>query len=122
MRNFALLILLLVLAGFGYGLTRLFKLRFESGDIYPAYSSFRTDPLGTRAFYESLDRLLAAERNFKPLLRMESGRDTALFVLGLAPGQLRLSEVEVKDLEQYVLSGGRLVISFYPIFSPRELA
>jgi len=54
-----------------------FSLRFQSGDIYPAYSSFRADPLGTKALYESFNRLLAVEQNFKPLLRMESGRDTA---------------------------------------------
>src|SRR5439155_12290754 len=91
-------------------------------DIYPAYSSFRTDPLGTKALYDSFDRLLTVARNFRPLLRMGSGRDSALFVLGVQPSQLRLADVEVKDLEQYVGSGGRLVISFYPIFSAREIA
>src|SRR5882762_1742928 len=121
MKKFSSILLLLILAGFGYGLNRLFSLRFQSGDIYPAYSSFRTDPLGTKALYESFDRVVAVERNFKPLLRMESGRDTALFVLGVQANQLRLADVEVKDLEQYVGSGGRLVISFYPIFSAREI-
>ena len=121
MKKFTIILLLLILIGFGYGLNRLFSLRFQAGDIYPAYSSFRTDPLGTKALYDSFDRLLTAERNFRPLLRMESGRDTALFVLGVQLSQLRLADVEVKDLEQYVGSGGRLVISFYPIFSAREI-
>src|SRR5438552_3131072 len=102
MKKFSVILLFLILLGFGYGLNRLFSLRFQAGDIYPAYSSFRTDPLGTKALYESLNRLLAAERNFRPLLTMESGRDSALFVLGVQPSQLRLAEVEVKDLEQYV--------------------
>ena len=35
----------------------LFQLRFEQGDIYPAYSSLRADPLGTKVFYESLETL-----------------------------------------------------------------
>lgn len=122
MKKFSIILLLLILIGFGYALNRLFSLRFQAGDIYPAYSSFRTDPLGTKALHDSLDRLLGTERNFKPLLRMESGRDTTLFVLGVQPSQLRLADVEVKDLEQYVASGGRLVISFYPIFSAREIA
>ena len=39
------------------GLIRLFKLRFEAGDVYPAYSSLRSDPLGTMAFYESLGKV-----------------------------------------------------------------
>ena len=122
MKKFSVVLLLLILAGFGYGLNRLFSLRFESGDIYPAYSSFRTDPLGTRALYESFDRVARVERNFKPLLRMESGRGTALLVLGVQPNQLRVADVEMKDLDQYVGSCGRLVISFYPIFSAREIA
>src|SRR6266516_2767560 len=122
MKKFSVILLLFILVGFAYALNRLFSLRFQAGDIYPAYSSFRTDPLGTKALYESLDRLLTVERNFRPLLRMESGRDLALFVLGVQPSQLRLADVEVNDLEQYVGRGGRLVISFYPIFSAREIS
>ena len=38
-RPFLIVALLVVLGGFGYGLVQLFKLRFASGDIYPAYSS-----------------------------------------------------------------------------------
>src|SRR5436305_6336457 len=98
MKKFSVVLLMLILAGFGYGLNRLFSLRFQSGDIYPAYSSRRTDPLGTKALYDSFDRLLAAERNFRPLLRMDNGRDSAVFVLGVQPSQLRLADVEVKDL------------------------
>ena len=64
MKRFAVVLLLLILAGFGYGLNRLFSLRFESGDIYPAYSSFRTDPLGTLF---SLRIRLSASRVSPPL-------------------------------------------------------
>jgi hypothetical protein len=35
----------------------LFELRFERGDVYPAYSSLRADPLGAMAFYESLEKI-----------------------------------------------------------------
>src|SRR2546430_16336258 len=122
MKKFTIILLLLILIGFGYGLNRLFSLRFQAGDIYPAYSSFRTDPLGTKALYDSFDRLLTAERNFRPLLRMESGRDTALFVLGVQTSQLRLSDVEVKDLEQYIGSGGRPGMALFPIFSSPGIA
>ena len=42
---------------FGAGVIRLFQLRFEAGDVYPPYSSYRADPLGTRALYQSLENL-----------------------------------------------------------------
>src|SRR5258706_15410219 len=119
MRKFAAILLLLVLAGFCYGLNAIFKLRFESGDIYPPYSSFRTDPLGTKALYESFDHLLSVERNFRPLLKAESGRDSVLFVLGVQPRQLRLVGGVGKDFEDYATTGGRAVPSFFsPPFSP----
>ena len=43
--------ILLVLA-LGYGLLHLFALRFAQGDVYPPYSSLRSDPLGKKALYE----------------------------------------------------------------------
>jgi hypothetical protein len=116
------ILLLLVLAGFGYGLTLLFKLRFESGDVYPPYSSLRSDPLGTKALYESLGNLVSVERNFRQFLGIDSGRGSTLFVVGVAPDQLQVGEADFKDLQQYVVSGGRLLISFNPIYSARELS
>ena len=35
----------------------LFELRFAAGDVYPRYSSLRSDPVGVRALYDSLARL-----------------------------------------------------------------
>ena len=45
-------LLLLSWIGFGFGIWRLFVLRYEKGDVYPAYSSYRADPLGSLAFNE----------------------------------------------------------------------
>ena len=44
--------LLLVLAA--ASLYQLFALRFEAGDIFPAGSSLRSDPLGSMALYQAL--------------------------------------------------------------------
>src|SRR5689334_15100726 len=41
---------------FALGLLRLFQERFETGDIYPRYSTWRSDPFGCRALFESLRR------------------------------------------------------------------
>jgi len=122
MKKGAVIALLLLLAGFVVGLNYLFRLRFEAGDIYPPYSSLRADPLGTKALYDSFDQLLHTERNFKPLLNIDRGQGTILFVLGLDPKELRLSEVDIKDIEQFVTTGGRLVLSFEPVFSKREIS
>ena len=46
--------LLVVLAAFLFGLLHLFNLRFAAGDVYPPYSSLRSDPVGCRIYYESL--------------------------------------------------------------------
>ena len=39
--------------GFAVGITKLFLLRFEAGDVYPPYSSLRADPLGTMVLYKA---------------------------------------------------------------------
>jgi Domain of unknown function (DUF4350) len=122
MKKAALILLALLLIGFILGLNHLFKLRFQAGDIYPAYSSLRTDPLGSKALYDSFDQLLQTRRNFKPLLNIDRGQGMVLFVLGVDPKELRLSESDVKDIEQFVTTGGRLVLTFEPAFTKREIS
>ena len=56
-KHLPIFLILTCAAGFAFGIVQLFKLRFEVGDIYPAYSSLRSDPLGVMAFYESLGNL-----------------------------------------------------------------
>ena len=115
MKRLPLVILVIVIAGFIYGLIQLFKLRFESGDNYPPYSSMRADPLGSKAFYESLDRLVAARRHLQALSRLGDGRDTTLLWLGEDARDLRFLPGEFKDLETFVRTGGRVVIGLLPV-------
>jgi len=77
-------ILALLLLFFVAGVTHLFLLRFESGDVYPAYSSLRSDPLGTGALFESLKNLdgVAVQRNYQPLKAITLEPQTTLFYLG----------------------------------------
>ena len=64
----SLLLQVLALAAlvlFSYCLVRLLLLRYERGDVYPAYSTLRADPYGTRAFYlegAAIQRLCRAPR------------------------------------------------------------
>ncbi len=107
----------LLVAFFLIGIVNLFLLRFEAGDVYPPYSSLRSDPLGTRAFYESLDNLdnTAAERNYHPLSKIKSTQGITFFYLG---AKIFNSDSVHKDLlksfEHIARSGGRLVIAFFP--------
>ena len=110
------LALLLLIAGVG----QLFLMRFRVGDIYPPYSTLRTDPLGARALYDSLAALpgLTVERNVRPIERLGSGRDTALLFLGdtvsYRPNGDLLPASTVGWLNRFLRSGGRIVITLQP--------
>jgi hypothetical protein len=112
--------LLLLLAGgaaFAFGLFELFTLRFESGDIYPPYSSLRADPLGTMALYESLEKLprLAPRRDFSATGRLPDGSDTVYLHLAAKPDDwASLDPDTFTEIEQFLAHGGRLVITMYP--------
>ncbi|MCD6297964.1 MAG: DUF4350 domain-containing protein [Deltaproteobacteria bacterium] len=110
--------LFLLVAVFIAGVFRLFVLRFEAGDVYPPYSSLRSDPLGTRAFCDSLENLeiVSVKRNYRPLSDAHSGRDTTLFYLGTRAFNMGNIRPDLaKAFDRFVLSGGRLVISFFPV-------
>ncbi len=115
MKRLPLLALLVALSGFTFGLVHLFNLRFQSGDNYPPYSSLRADPLGAKALYESLDRLMTARRHLQPLSKLGDGREATLVWLGEDVKDLRFLPGEFKDLETFVRTGGRVVIGLLPV-------
>jgi hypothetical protein len=105
----------LVLILFAGAVGRLFFLRFEAGDIYPHYSTLRSDPLGTRVFYEGLKALRpgSVRRNYDALSRMDPPQGSSLFFLGVrSRGFGRMSEKSAKILERVMLNGGSLIIAF----------
>jgi hypothetical protein len=107
-------LLLLVVLAFGYGLWRLFDLRFASGDIYPPYSSLRADPQGCRALYESLGELpgFTVERNYRPIEKINQGKETIFYLGNAAPAFEGTSEDDLKQFEKVASGGARLVIAF----------
>jgi len=110
--------LVLVLFALLVGVSHLFILRFQAGDIYPAYSSLRSDPLGSRAFYDSLENFneFSVQRNYSFLHSLNIGPDDVLFYLGAdIPGSDLLPARISKDLDRLTESGGRLVISYLPV-------
>jgi hypothetical protein len=116
-RNFSLILLLACLIGFALGIVELFKLRFETGDVYPEYSSLRNDPLGASAFYESLGRLpgMSADRDFSVNGELPAGSGIAYLHLAGDSGDWKaLTEETFKEIESFLRHGGRLVVALFP--------
>jgi len=92
-------------------LVGLMSRRLETGDVYPAYSSLRGDPMGTKALAESLDKLdgVTVERWYKP--RLEP-KPAAVFVLGVLPKDLLfLPDDSIRELQGVLDAGGRVILS-----------
>ncbi len=110
---------LLVLAGallvLVVGLSMLFRLRLAHGDVFPEYSSLRSDPLGLRVLHDSLAQLpaLRVERRFKPLDTLETAPPRTIVIAGIWPrGWDRVTRRQFEALDDAVKSGSRLVIAF----------
>ena len=117
-KYFPIAVLLGCAALFAFGVVQLFKLRFEAGDVYPPYSSLRTDPLGTMAFYESLGKLpgLSVRRDMSASGRLPEEPDTAYLHLAAEAGEWRNVPVDLfRDLKDFLARGNRLVITDFPL-------
>jgi hypothetical protein len=117
MKRLPLLLLLVIVLLFLGGLWQLLQLRFAAGDVFPEYSSLRADPLGAKAIYESLGRLLRVGRNFRPHLQPGEGQGTTLFLLGLPSAEELFPVEDLQELENFAAAGGRVVIALRPAFT-----
>jgi hypothetical protein len=116
-KYFPLILLLGCAAVFAFGIVQLFQLRFEVGDVYPAYSSLRSDPLGTMALYESLGRVpgVSARRDFSASDRLpEEPRTVYLHLAALRYEWGWMPKDSFHEIERFLARGGRLVITFFP--------
>ncbi len=117
-RNWLIPALALIVAIVFVGiLLRLLLLRYERGDVYPAYSTMRADPLGTRAFYEALEATgrYKVSRGFLTLHRELESKPNGLLFLGLDSYQISsFSKTEVEALDTFVREGGRVIITLAP--------
>ena len=105
--------LVALLAATAWAVSTVFDLRLASGAIYPPYSSLRADPLGTKGLYESLERLpeMEVRRQFRHPRHLPEGKGRGLWVIGLPAWELNGSEEEVRSIERFVRTGGRLVVA-----------
>ena len=119
-RAFTLVLLLVFMLA---GVIHLFVMRFQGGDIYPAYSSLRSDPLGTRVFYESLGifKNITVQRNYQQLSSLKFEPHTTFLYLAARADETDLMPESVSEVFQRLTdSGGRLVLSFLPAIEKVE--
>ncbi len=122
-KTIAGVVMTLLLLFFAAGVAHLFVLRFETGDVYPAYSSLRSDPLGSRALYESLENIdsLSVHRNYHLLKSLTFEPQTTFFYLGASADEFNwVSEEMIEVFDRLTRSGGRLVLTFLPVTQAYE--
>jgi len=112
-RAFTLALLLVCMLA---GVIHLFAMRFQGGDIYPPYSSLRSDPLGTRVFYESLGTFkdITVQRNYQQLSSLKFEPHTTFLYLAARADETDLMPARNEVFQRLTNSGGRLVLSFLP--------
>lgn len=110
-------VLLLMACAFGFSLHALLAERFERGDTYPPYSTFRSDPRGAKALYLALGRVpgITSRRNFTNPSRLTGEKGVTYLFLGVDEGVMRLiTREDLTALEDLAARGNRLVIAFSP--------
>ncbi len=119
-RNRTWWLILLLLALFLAGAWEVMVAPLITGEVYPPYSSLRTDPLGAKALFESLAEQpgLEVARLYKarPLLDSTS----TLLILGVdSLAWTKNPKTLAEDYEKPIMHGGRIVIAFLPAHAPQ---
>ena len=109
--------LLLVLAI--ASLYQLFALRFEAGDVFPPGSSLRSDPQGSMALYQALERAggVKVQRTYRSLAHQKVTSSTIL-LLGNNHHELATADKkEISEVDQLVAAGNRVIVAFNPVIT-----
>ena len=93
-----------------------FRTRLETGNSFPEYSTFRADPKGLKAFYESLQAtdLIHVSRRLQPSKILPSGENQVLVVAGVRPDQQIGSDEDSQFFDHWLATGGRLIVALLP--------
>jgi hypothetical protein len=96
--------------------SQMFRIRLETGDSYPEYSTYRADPKGLKAFYESLQATdqIQVSRRLQTSKILPSGENQLLVVAGLRADQQIVSDEDSQLFDHWVATGGRLLIALGP--------
>src|SRR2546421_6818153 len=96
-----------------WGLAELLRAPVAAGDVYPPYSSLRSDPLGAKALFESLSELpqLTVTRLYKSRTPLTLG--ATLLVLGENSAAMAVApKIALDEYGKLLEHGGRIVIAF----------
>ena len=106
------ILLFIVLVVFVTGAVMMLSMRVEKGDMFPAFSSLRADPLGARALYESLERQkgLTVRRNYTKIADC-SFSETTLFFTGLSPQNLQGDTAFASSILTLASLGNRVILA-----------
>ncbi len=93
----------------------IFKMRLETGDSFPEYSTYRADPKGLRAFYESLQAtdLIQVRRRLQSSKILPSGENQVLIVAGVRADQI-VSDEDSQLFDHWLATAGRLIVALRP--------
>ena len=119
-RFIAYILIGLMVALFAFVGFQMLQVRAEVTGVYPEYSSFRADPKGYRVLFETLSRLgsVHVERFVQPLTDLPASNGRILLLAGVNPGGL--SDDQTKRLDNWMTSGGTLVIAFTSLQIERD--
>lgn len=120
-RRASWLLLALVVGALFAGLSAVYRLRLARGDVFPAYSTLRADPLGVRAWYESLRDLpgLKTERVLTPLDKLVRTSSRTIIFAGMDRDEWRyLPMADFKALDGAIREGSRVVVAFCASIDP----
>jgi hypothetical protein len=98
--------------GFLAGVLSLFGVHFASGDVYPEYSSLRSDPAGSKLLFDALSRVrgLTVARNYVPL-PLVSETNAAILLLGSDANSFVSDSDTQQQAERLSRRGNRMVIA-----------
>ena len=105
------------------GIAQLLHLRFTRGDVYPVYSTYRADPLGTRALYESLQLLpgIRAQRWLRDTEKLPKNFQGTLIYAGMRRSRWEsMPAAEAERLDALVRGGARVLVAFTAGFTERN--
>jgi hypothetical protein len=90
-----------------------FRIRMETSDSFPEYSTYRADPKGLKALYASLQAtdLLQVSRRLLSSKILSSGENQVLIVAGIQPDREIVSDEDSQFLDHWLATGGRLIIA-----------
>jgi hypothetical protein len=105
----------LLALGFLWGVVSLFNRQFAAGELYPQFSTLRTDRMGTRLLYDSLGKMpgITVERNLLPMEFLP--RDGAtLVMLGVKPTQVNWNDgMLLQSVDKIAARGNRGALAMY---------